>query len=314
MACTKNTYPANLVNTSNKCDVTCKLVFDYNSSAIIVTNDSGTYLSIKYEPSSKKPSVMLSSEPFSASEIRIYTPSLHTYNGEKADAEILVNHNGNNNKHLIISVPILNKNNISSSGSTLARIVKDMAKNRINSFNNPLNINNYTINLNDIIPQKPFYYYQGCSNNKNLFTNTNVKIIAYDNLSGAIHVDSNFINQLKSLLVNPNNITSVNIPKDDLFYHNVGPANRETENIYIDCQPTNEEGEVFIPESEKKSDTNFFENLITINTKELYIIQSLLGLFVMFFILWGAQKIMEKILSKMGATNIKGGHGHPQYP
>ena len=49
MACTKNTYPVDLKETNNICDITCNLSFDYNNSSNFrVDNYNGIYLNINY--------------------------------------------------------------------------------------------------------------------------------------------------------------------------------------------------------------------------------------------------------------------------
>ena len=188
-----------------------------------------------------------------------------------------------------------------------------MATSKINDFINPLNISNYTINLNNIVPEKPFFFYEGCSNNKTLFTKANVKIIAFNNsdnanTSGTIFVDNNFIKNLKSLLPNPNNVSTVSIPKDQIFYNSNGPANSKKDDIYIDCQPTNEDGELIVPLTDKPSPT-IFDSLskLTSNSKEFAIIKGLFGLFIMFIILWAAKSLMQLILSKFSTKSQSGG-------
>ena len=312
MACSTNTYPINLTNTSNNCDITCNLSFDYNNSTNFkVENKNGSFLLIEYERSSN-PNVTLSSTKYTASEVRLYVPSIHKYNGKYANAELLINHNGNNNKHLIISIPIVNKGFVSNSGNDLAKIVEDMASKRLNNFIDPLTITNYSLNLNDIVPEKPFFFYEGCNNSTNLFTNTNVKIIAYNNTSdsnssGAIYVDDNFIKNLSALLTAPNNISIVEASKYELFYNKNGPSNSKKDNIYIDCQPTNEEGELYIP-MKSSEPPNFFNGLSNIvqNKKDITIIKGLFGLFIMFIILWVAKIILDAIISKL-RTNQSGG-------
>lgn len=309
MACSTNTYPINLANTSNNCDITCNLSFDYNNSTNFkVENKNGSYLLIEYERSSN-PNVTLSSTKYTASELRLYVPSIHTYDGKRANAELLINHNGNNNKHLIISVPIVNKGFVSNSGNDLAKIVQDMASKRLNNFIDPLTITNYSLNLNDIVPEKPFFFYEGCNNSTNLFTNTNVKIIAFNNTSdsnssGAIYVDDNFIKNLTALLTIPNNISTVKASKYELFYNANGPSNSKKDNIYIDCQPTNEEGEIYVSDETSKP-PDFFGGLSNIiqNKKDITIFKGLFGLFIMFVILWVAKIILDAILSKLKGQN-----------
>lgn len=311
MACPNDTYPINLVNTSNVCDINCSLSFKYNDSSIIAKNENGSYLSINYDESNDS-TVKLSGIPYSASEIRIYMPSLHTYNGERADAELLINHNGNNNKHLLISVPIVNAGFISSSGITLEKIVNDMVRlNGANNFTDSLQITNYTLNLNSIVPEKPYFIYEGCSNNPNFFTNINLKIIAFNvtnhaKTSGQIYVDNNFIINLKELLTNPNNISTVSIQSDDLYYNKNGPQNAKKDNIYIDCQPTNEEGDVLMP-MEPVKPNNFLPNFSKMmgNNKEMNLFRALFGIFIMFIILWVAKAIMEAIIARFSAISNK---------
>lgn len=304
MSCTKNTYPINLVETKNICDITCNLSFNYVKSSINVTNIKGVYLSIIYDQNNKS-NVNFSSDIYSPSEIRIFTPSLHKYNGKHADAELIVNHNGNNNKHLMMCIPIVNKNYLSNSAITLSRIVQDMVNSRLNKYSDNLLINNYTINLNDIIPEKPYYFYEGCSNNDNFFTNSNIKIVSFDNTfnnntSGAIHVDDTFIKNLKKLLVNPNNVSTVSYKSDKLFYNMNIPNNSQNkkDDIYIDCQPTNEEGEIYIPLNQQNKPPDFFNELskLNINDKTMTIIKSLFGLLIMFVILWVAKTLMNSII------------------
>lgn len=308
MTCT-NKYPVNLVDTQNSCDLTCNLTFDYKDSSIVVNNESGVYISITYEDNSK-PNLIFSSVSYHANELRIFVPSLHKYNGKHADAELLINHNGNNNKHLIVSIPIVNKNYVSSSGSTLARIIKLMSEQRINDFTQPLSINNFTINLNSIVPEKPFYYYNGCSDSPYLFTKTNVEIIAFnskDSNSGAIIVDDNFMKNLTALLPTPNKVLTSTIGNSELFYNMNGPSNNKKDDIYIDCQPTNEEGDVYVP-TKSSEPPNIFGFLNKgLNSKESFIIQSVIGLLIMFIILWVAKSLMILIISKFSKNNIQTG-------
>jgi hypothetical protein len=106
-------------------------------------------------------------------EIRIYTPSLHTYNGFPADGEMLIvhspsgNNNNNNNSNndnantgLIVSIPI--QITSSSANSDLTAIVKAM--NSISASTISLNASapiNDNINVNSFIPAKPYYVYHG---------------------------------------------------------------------------------------------------------------------------------------------------------
>jgi len=135
------------------------------SGAPVTVSDDRSHLSIKCSGGSKS-NILFYGRAYVPSEIRIYAPSLHTYNGARANAEILVVHtpgssagSNTNATGLIISVPV----SLSRSGnSDLAAIIK--AANTINPNTLTLNASapiNYTVNVNNFIPAKPYYVYYG---------------------------------------------------------------------------------------------------------------------------------------------------------
>ena len=138
---------------------------DMCSGASLTISNDRTYLSISC--SSSGSAISFYGTQYIPSEIRIYAPSLHTYNGSKTDAEILIVHtNGSGSTSsdgLIVSVPV----SLTSSGSgsdnvDLAAIIQ--ASNTINV--NTISINpsvpmNYDVNANNFIQNKPFYVYYG---------------------------------------------------------------------------------------------------------------------------------------------------------
>ena len=157
----------NCVYDSNLCSGAALTIAPNLSHASINCNASNssaiTFSGIKYMPT----------------EIRIYAPSLHTYNGATAAAEMLIVHspngtnsrnsnsNSNNNSNtdsantgLIVSIPI--QITSSSANSDLTAIVKAM--NSISASTIALNASapiNDNINVNSFIPAKPYYVYYG---------------------------------------------------------------------------------------------------------------------------------------------------------
>ena len=90
MSCSNSTAPINITtNYKSTCDRLCKFNYDYPQSSCSVLNN-GSYLKISYENSST-PSVIFNNVEMSVDEIRLYRPSLHQYNGNNADAELLFN-------------------------------------------------------------------------------------------------------------------------------------------------------------------------------------------------------------------------------
>jgi hypothetical protein len=104
-------------------------------------------------------------------EIRIYAPSLHTYNGATSAAEMLIVHspssNANNgasgsNPGLIVSIPIQVASASSSANSDLTAIFQAM--NSISASTIAINASapiNANINVNSFIPANSYYVYYG---------------------------------------------------------------------------------------------------------------------------------------------------------
>lgn len=146
---------------------------DMCSGALLTVSNDRTHLSMSCSGSGS--AISFYGTPYVPSEIRIYAPSLHTYNGANADAEVLIVHNpgsgsgsGSGSESgsdgLIVSVPV----SLTSTGSTssdnvdLAAIIQ--AANTISVATisiNPSVPMNYDVNANNFIPNKPFYVYNG---------------------------------------------------------------------------------------------------------------------------------------------------------
>lgn len=97
-------------------------------------------------------------------EIRIYAPSLHTYNGAPADAELLIIHSAvqqnRGSDGLIVSVPISVGGGSGASG--LDAVIQ--AANTLNATTvalTPSAAIGQDVNANDLIPSKKYYVYNG---------------------------------------------------------------------------------------------------------------------------------------------------------
>jgi carbonic anhydrase len=141
----------------------CVYDADMCSGASVTISDDRSHLSIKCSGGSKS-NISFYGTVYVPTEIRIYAPSLHTYNGSRADAELLVVHapgSGSNAKSdgLIVSVPV---SLAGSANPDLAAIFQ--AANTINPSTLTLNASapiNYDVNVNNLIPAKPYCVYYG---------------------------------------------------------------------------------------------------------------------------------------------------------
>ena len=139
---------------------------DMCSGASVTISEDRSHLSVKCSGGSKT-TISFYGKIYAPTEIRIYAPSLHTYNGSPADAEMLIVHTPSTNSNangdnagLIVSIPITIGN--SNGNSDLAAIIQ--AANSINASTIALNAStplNHDINVNSFIPAKPYYVYYG---------------------------------------------------------------------------------------------------------------------------------------------------------
>ena len=106
--------PINIVRQqTNKCNLKCKLWYNYGNSSCLLRN-AKDQLVIGYDGDSD---VMFNSVPYKPTEIRIFKPSMHSYDGEYADAEMVIGHSGGRNG-LLICVPIT----VSTTSVTISRM------------------------------------------------------------------------------------------------------------------------------------------------------------------------------------------------
>jgi carbonic anhydrase len=254
MSSTTNKSPIDIVENVSNCSLKCNFSFKYSSSKILTIINKGNYINIEVERTNEPP-VTFNNERYNVESIRIYTPSLHTYGGNNADAEMIISHtNDNSDSILLICIPISVNNVINDNSAILSKIILEMSK-RANSLGEKTVIQEERFSLNNIVPRKPFFFYEGVlpySPN-----NGNANFIVY-NMDNAIPINDKMFKILKSMIVSQN--TDVYPTNGRLFYNNKGPFynnnTADTEDIYIDCRPTGSDGNVIVPISDE---TKFLE-------------------------------------------------------
>lgn len=227
--------PINIVRKeASPCSLKCLYWYNYGNSSCTVTNQSDSLL-IRYDGSSD---VMLNSLKYNPTEIRIYKPSIHTFEGQPADAEIVITHNSDNGG-LLVCIPIMaNANSNASTGTNLLNDIIEHAPKQKESTT--LNIQDF--NLNYLIPKSAYYTYMGtvpygtCGTAQYqyvVFPKTSIQIqkSTLDALGEHIH-DS-----------------YISVHPGQSYYNEKGTSQNGFSGdgqIYIDCQPTSEDGDEII--------------------------------------------------------------------
>jgi carbonic anhydrase len=303
MNCENSTAPIDINNNpTGTCDLKCKFNYKYKESGSKLTNNT-VYLSLTHDQVYPAP-VNFNADDYQVSEIRIYSPSLHTYSGVHAEAEMIIVHTGTQGS-LLVCLPIIKGNKTTTKSEKDIETIIQAAKKFARKPNEetPLQEN---FNLNNFIPKnKPFYSYKAtlpyvpCNGEHNY--------VVFSKDDGAyITIYGELLKNLKSVITSHSTL----VKKDTKFYINKMGANvssGKAEEIYIDCKPVSDDGET-IDESKLKSeskdifkDMNFSDIKDNIFFKILFI---LLAIYLIYFIF---NFLLKKVLGKdiVGGSSIQ---------
>jgi carbonic anhydrase len=210
--CTTSNAPINLPKIiTQQCSSKCNLEYNYGLSSCSVTNKK-TYLDISsYDGTNNVNSDMIG-QSLEVTGVRLYAPSLNSYNGFKADAELIITHTGNG-QTLYICIPVVSSEKDGLSAKWFNQVIPFLSGLEENGIR-IINVNNFT--LNDVIPKSSFTIYEnatfdfgGCAeDNKIILFHKNVAINMktgnYDMLTKLISSSSYAINDsnLENLQIN----------------------------------------------------------------------------------------------------------------
>jgi carbonic anhydrase len=243
-------FPIN-IDTSVKaenCNMYCDYKYEYNDSSCIVYNTGGM-LKINYDLKSDGTvsQAFLNKKKYNVSGIQIFQPSKNTYKGVRADIEFVIRHEGDNKEQLLVSIPFVvsagSSSNVKSDGLVLDNIINEFTKQTAGrTFNEregyQININNF--NLNNFIPNTPYYFF---------YVNTATckqSNIVFDMLKSGQTISQTAVDKLNTILskLRVENLYP-KVTTQTLYINSNGPnfqGKATDDKIYIDCQPTGEEG------------------------------------------------------------------------
>uniref|UniRef100_A0A6C0ET12 carbonic anhydrase n=1 Tax=viral metagenome TaxID=1070528 RepID=A0A6C0ET12_9ZZZZ len=157
MSCPNNEATKLKTQQEDKCKENCNFNFKYNSNSTCKLINKGDYLEIKTDG---KNNVTYNSQGLSIDSVRLYIPSLHTFDGKHTEAELILKHSGGT-KNFMICLPI--KTN--EGGGDSVNFFKQIASHIPLEKNNPTTVNVRNWSLNDVMPapKTPFYHYIGDS-------------------------------------------------------------------------------------------------------------------------------------------------------
>lgn len=217
------------------CYEKCFLSVNYGISSCTATN-SGDHLSLSYDKDTST-TVQYNQVNYQVQEVRIYAPSLNKYNGQSYPAEIMIHHISTTGSNLLLCIPV--KSGGASAAATLLHGIIPYAPTDINTATT-INVSDYT--LNHFIPRGPYYSAQGTTP-----YDTQVggyQLIFFDD-SHAISINDADL-AILAKIVTPATVNAVSTPSaSQVAYNKKGHAGSgaSDEDIYIDCQPVQTEGD-----------------------------------------------------------------------
>jgi len=218
-----NISPQNVAGT---CNYKCAISFDFPVSSCTATN-SGNYVTLSFTDSTSP--VIFNKNRYNIAETFIYSPSLHSYNNMPADAEICIALTPTEGgKQLYACIPISRNGTSNNASNVLSEIIQAVSKGAPSQGGSvSQGINDFT--LNDFIPIKEFYNYSA----------SGTDFVAFG-LQNSIYISQSNLTALQKLIQPFNGVAFPSGPS--LFLNSDGPnkgAGVTSDNIYIDCQPTN---------------------------------------------------------------------------
>ena len=222
-------------STSSACSVRCAYWYNYGNSTCNIANNKD-HLSIKYDGQSD---VVYNTSKYTPTEVKLFKPALHTFDDVKADAELIIVHS-NPEGNLLVCVPIMSSN--SNTTNALSEIIT--AAPQQSDEPKVLSINDF--NLNNVIPKSSYYSYNG----SNAWDSTNTSYYNYIVFQqpNTILLKAEVLASLGKLISE----ASVNQVPGTSYYNNSGTTKNGFQGdgqIYIDCQPTGESGEIIYKDS-----------------------------------------------------------------
>ena len=215
MPCPTNA-PINLSTSgiTQQCSSKCNLEYNYGLSSCSVTNKD-TYLDIfSYDGNNIINSDMIG-QSLTVTGVRLYAPSLNSYNGYKSDAELIITHSGGG-KTLYICIPVIYNEKVGLSAKWFSQIIPFLVGLEKDD-SNTINVSNFT--LNDVIPKAPFTIYENGTFDFGGCAEDNVIILFHKNV--AINMKTSDYRALTKIIV-PASYAPTQTPPKNLQINNAG--------------------------------------------------------------------------------------------
>lgn len=268
-------------NVKGKCELKCAYNFAYVEAQMNVVNN-GVSLSLTMEPQTSSP-VLYNQEKYNVSKVYLVSPSIHLFDGDKVDAELVIEHTPVlGGVQLNVAIPATMAAN-ENENSVLSELVRNAAEKTPTS--NATEGFLLSIDLMQCVPVQPFFSYTE--------KQKNIDWIVFGKFD-ALSISSNTLDTLQQI-IKP---FALPTPGQSLFYNSLGPntVSQLGDGIYISCKPVSNSDidETAVTQSNSNKSSTSFQ----LSNQTIKLMLTILGaclLFVVIFVMlsYGYKKFLE---------------------
>jgi carbonic anhydrase len=240
MACNS---PLNIEsNKASRCESKCIFMFNYTGNSHCVVDNKTTSLSITYDGTGD---IVFNGGTYLPTKMLLFKPSLHAFNGSRADAEVVIQHKATSSSALmLVCIPITSAAPVTMATGILSTIIETLVPDEPTTT---VNINNF--NAKFLIPTSSYYSYVGNDiSTGQCDPNSTAQMVVFHKRDGAIFLEQTTLDAL-SQLIQDTNTEAVEAAEGQLSVNIKGTKSNGFAGegqIYIDCQPTGVSEETII--------------------------------------------------------------------
>jgi carbonic anhydrase len=304
MSCTA---PVNInSNIEDFCDQKCDYRFSYETYPSLTVTNAKNILVIKSANASNTPTVRYNNKQYKVDEVLLFQPSLHTYDGEHAPAEMVITHyslSGGN--PLFVCVPlVVDGSSLTDSVSLLDSIIAKASQDAATPYKRT-SVDIDTFSLNAFVPKQPFYSYEASFFMKPCNNNNLINYIVFSPLNNGMKTISTDAYDALTELIEANTLPVVQ-PGGGLYYNKFGPKSLDdgkvSDGLYMECQPTGADGEVIVPNQQTSAQVFNFTGIKALFKNVLF--QALVGILLIYGLMRLGDALLHKLSDKTSASDI----------
>lgn len=283
MSCPTATAPINIESTQQGCKLKCKYSIGYPEYKWAAARDASS-LSFTPTENASTPCATYNDVDYVLKSVRIYAPSIHTWSGQKAPAELVVLHDSvQGGKQLAVCVPLSDSVMASPDLNGLVSAGLGVPQGQA-----PTAISMDNLSLETCIPKERFLAYGAVAP---FFGCATTQIVVFP-LAASVGISTQVRSQLTQGLVDsrlplrkaPPGYSMSSSPPSIRGASSLGGS------IYIDCSPTESVGETLVPVSTAGED---LRNWLTGHAHSRLALVSV-GAAVMIIGWYAAQKLLPR--------------------